>query len=590
MSAARGHGEEDNLNLLMDKIKEVLASILPVVGIVILLSLTVVDIDGEMMGRFFIGAILLLIGLAIFLTGVDVGMTPIGEHLGESVARSKTHIGVLALSFLIGFSVTIAEPDLAILGGQIAAATGGALPQMSIVLVVSVGVGIMIALGVMRILKGVEMRKVFLIIYAVIFILAAFSENAFISISFDSSGATTGALTTPFVLVLCASVSARKGGKRAEADSFGLVGIMSTGPILAVLAMSLIANPQLQGATEEFVYTTGLIAPFLHAIPHLALESFVALLPIIVVFLAFQVTKYHLSRRRLTVIFLGLLYAFIGLVLFLTGVNQGFMEMGRFIGSSLIESHANVLPILGFVIGLVVVLAEPAVHVLGHQVEEITGGHIKNVALMASLSLGVGVALMLSIVRIMTPGLELWHFIVPGFSIAIVLSFFVPSIFTGISFDAGGVASGPMTATFVLSFAQGIAALAPGANVLTDGFGIIGMVAMVPVLAIQILGLLYKFQLQRMERQRREASEKTSAAKVVAEQVVAEIQNGEGNIVRPTKEPVAVKSLEATIDDPREEEKPNVVLKAAYPHVRLARRIHREKNKPTERSDHDDES
>lgn len=499
--------EEENLNLLKDKLKEVLGSILPIVGIVILLSFTMVEIEGDMMGRFLIGAVLLLLGLAIFLTGVDLGMTPIGEYLGESVARSKTHIGVLVLSFIIGFAATIAEPDLAILGGQIESATGGILGQNLIVVVVSIGVGVMIALGVMRILKEFGIHKFFLIAYAVIFVLAIFSKNEFIAMAFDSSGATTGALTTPFVLVLCASVSSRKGGKGVEADSFGLVGIMSAGPILAVLLMSLITNPNFQGVTEEFVYTEGLIAPFFEAIPHLALESIIALVPITGVFLYLNYRRYHLNAKKLGRIFKGLLYTFIGLVLFLTGVNQGFMEMGRFIGSSLIVNHASILPLLGFAIGLVVVLAEPAVHVLGHQVEEVTGGHIKNKALMVTLSLGVGFAVMLAVLRIMTPGLELWHFLLPGFAIAIALSFYVPNIFTGIAFDAGGVASGPMTATFVLAFAQGIASLAPGANVLTDGFGIIGMVAMVPVLAIQILGLLYKIQLNKIEKEKKVAKE-----------------------------------------------------------------------------------
>ncbi|MDD7433828.1 MAG: DUF1538 domain-containing protein [Peptoniphilaceae bacterium] len=493
------------MTLLEEKLKEVLAAIAPIVVIVVLLSLTLVKIEREMMGRFFIGSVFLLIGLAVFLVGVDLGMTPMGKYLGETVGSSKTYFSLMAMSFLIGFSVTAAEPDLAILGAQIESATGGALPQTGIVLIVSVGVGIMIALGMLRILRGFGIHRFFLIAYAAIFCISFFSKNEFIAMAFDSSGATTGALTTPFVLVLCSSVSARKGGREAEADSFGLVGIMSAGPILAVLLMSLFTGSDFQGTAEEFVYTQGLLAPFLHAIPHLALESVLALLPITVIFLIMNRRQYHLSPARLRRIFMGLAYTFLGLVLFLTGVNRGFMEMGRFIGASLITDHQKLLPFLGLLIGLVVVLAEPAVHVLGTQVEDVTGGHIKNQALMASLSIGVGLAVMLSLIRILTPGMQLWHFLLPGFAIALILSFFVPSIFTGIAFDAGGVASGPMTTTFVLSFAQGVASLAPGSDVLVDGFGIIGMVAMVPVLAIQILGLLYKLQMRRIEKQRREA-------------------------------------------------------------------------------------
>lgn len=484
------------MQLLLDKFKEVLSSVLPIVVIVMLLSFTIVDVPGDVMARFGIGSLLLTIGLTIFLFGVDVGMTPIGNYLGHAIVISASHLIVIILSFLIGFSITVAEPDLLILGQQIAEATGGALNAQVIVVVVSVGVGIMIALGVYRVMKDVALKWFFLIVYALIFVLSLFADSTFIAMSFDASGATTGALTTPFILALGASVSSRKGGKGAEDDSFGLVGAMSTGPILAVLIMSLVQSSSFQDIDIEYQYAEGIVAPFINSIGHTLSESLVALIPILIVFGIVYYIQRRLSKTELRRIAMGIIYVLVGLTFFLIGVNQGFMDMGRYLATELAANHEALLPWIGLVMGLVVVLAEPAVHVLGDQVEDVTGGHIPNKLLLFALSIGVGLAVSLSMVRIIVPGVELWHFLLPGFGIAILLSFYVPNLFTGIAFDAGGVASGPMTATFILAFAQGVAQTLPQADVLVDGFGIIAMVAMTPVIMIQILGVIYKLRVK----------------------------------------------------------------------------------------------
>lgn len=484
------------MGLLLDKFKEVMASVLPITLIVLLLSFTLVPIPQDMLFRFIFGALLIIAGLAIFLWGAELGVQEMGEQFGKMVARSNGYAPVAILGFLLGFLITVAEPDLLILGNQISDATSGLLNAWTIVIVVSIGVGIMVAVGLFRILLEKSYRVMMTVTYAIIAALAIFVSEEFLAMSVDASGATTGAMTTPFILALGLGVSILKGGDTAEEDSFGMVGVMSAGPILAVMIMSIVKNlTNIQGEAAVFQTSQGVIGPIIEAFPHYFQESLIALLPITILFFISNHLKMKLPQRELVRILKGLVYTFIGLVLFLTGVNTGFMEVGRVMGSSIAGlSQQWILPLVGLLMGMVVVLAEPAVYVLGTQVEDVTGGHISRKTLLVTLSVGVALAVCFSMLRIMVPALKLWHFLLPGFGSAVVLSYQVKPIFTGIAFDAGGVASGPMTATFVLAFAQGAADAIPTANVLVDGFGVIAMVAMTPVVAIHILGLIYRFK------------------------------------------------------------------------------------------------
>jgi len=484
------------LNLLKDKFKEVSLSVLPISIIVIILNFTLVPIDSDMMIRFIIGSLLVILGLGIFLFGVDLGVTPIGNLMGETTAKSNKVIIVGVLGFLLGFLITVAEPDLLILANQVNEASGGIISAYTILIVVSIGVGIMVALGLLRILFEKPLNKMYTIIYFIILLLGLKVSAEFLAISVDASGATTGAMTTPFILALGYGVSQLKGGKHAEEDSFGLVGVASTGPILAIMLMSIIAGvTNIQGQAEAFVIHEGIIGPYLEEFPRMMKETVYTLMPVIVMFLIFNLFKFKLNRRNRNKILKGLLYTYIGLVLFLTGVNAGFMEVGRVMGYKIASlEYSLILPAIGFLLGLVVVLAEPAVHVLTEQVEDVTAGYIKKSIIRVALSIGIAAAVSMSMLRIMLPGLKLWHFLLPGFALGVLLSFKVPPIFVGIAFDAGGVASGPMTATFVLAFAQGAADAIPTANVLVDGFGVIAMVAMTPLVTIQLLGYLFQLK------------------------------------------------------------------------------------------------
>ncbi|WP_198439573.1 DUF1538 domain-containing protein [Aerococcus urinae] len=481
------------MDVLIDSFKETAYSVLPVVAIVLVLSFFVVDVPANMLLAFIIGAILLMLGLTIFLTGIDVGMTPIGNHLGHYVAGNSSVKVIAVISFIIGFAVTIAEPDLLILGLQIQEATSGALSQQLVVLSVSIGVGIMIAFGVFRLLKRIALKHFFALVYGIILILAIFSEDSNIAMGFDASGATTGALTTPFILALSGSLAQRMGGKDAEDNAFGLVGAMSTGPILATLLLILLSQSNIQPAESVVEPTQNVFYAIVSSFLPTLVESIIALIPIVLLFIYMNWRHFQLDKEELMDIFKGIIYTVIGLTIFLVGVHEGFMDMGKFLGQAMAERGNLWLIITGFILGLVVVLAEPAVHVLGDQVEDVTGGYIPNKILMIALSIGVALAVGLSMLRISSDQLMVWHFLLPGFALAILLSYQVPNLFTGIAFDAGGVASGPMTATFILAFAQGAADYLPNANAL-DAFGVIAFVAMIPVIMVELFGLIFKIQ------------------------------------------------------------------------------------------------
>lgn len=486
------------MNVLASKIKEVLYAVLPITIIVLILHVTLAPLDPILIFRFIIGAILIIIGLAIFLFGVDIGITPIGRSMGGTIAKSNKVWMVVVAGLMLGFFISIAEPDLHILARQVDLVTSGLISKASIVVVVSIGIGALISVGLVRIVFNFPLYKLLTILYLIILVLAIFTSPEFLAISFDASGATTGALTVPFILALALGVSAlKKDSKASEKDSFGLVAIASTGAIISVMIMNIISKTdKISGSLEHHeMDTVSLIGPFIHELPIIAGEIIVALLPIILLFLVFQKISFKMSKNSVRKILMGLIFTFVGLVLFLVGVNAGFMDVGTAIGHSIasLDNKAYVV-IIAFILGLVTILAEPAVHVLTHQIEDVTSGYVQRKVVIGTLSLGVGLAVALSMIRIIIPELQLWHYLLPGYIIAIIMTYFVPKLFVGIAFDSGGVASGPMTATFILAFVQGAAESIEGANVLVDGFGMIAMVALTPLIALQVLGLIFKLK------------------------------------------------------------------------------------------------
>ncbi len=486
------------MEVFIDKLKEVLQSVLPITILVIILHFTIAPLPGIEFSRFLFGALLIIMGLAVFLFGVDIGITSIGNYLGKEIARSNSLKFVLVMGLILGFFISIAEPDLIILANQVSEVTDGAIPSTVLLVVVSVGIAFMMTIGLFRIVYRYPLRNIFFVIYTLIFLLAIFSSNDLFAIAFDASGSTTGALTVPFMLALATGVaSLNHDSKSAEIDSFGLVGVASSGAILSVLILGLFTGDS--GITGTLSVDVGAytswVVPFTDTLPHMALETVLSIAPILIIFVCYNlfVAKRKMQTADFKRAMLGLLYLYVGLVLFLTGVNAGFLNVGRQLGMTIagMDSKWPVL-FIGLLLGLVVILAEPAVYVLTHQIEDVTNGSVKRSVVLVFLSVGVGLAVLLSVVRVLVPEILLWHYLVPGYIIALVLAFRVPNLFVGMAFDAGGVSSGPMTATFILAFIQGVADITPHSNVLLDGFGMIAMVAMMPILSLQLLGAIYQ--------------------------------------------------------------------------------------------------
>lgn len=481
---------------LKEKLKEALAAVLPVMMIVLLLSFTIAPLSPSIMLEFVIGAVLLVIGMMFFTLGAELAMSPMGERVGSSMTRTKKLWIMVVLGFILGFIITISEPDLQVLAGQVPS-----VPNIVLTVVVAVGVGIFLVIALLRILLAMPLAPLLIFFYAIVFIVAAFVPKNFLAVAFDSGGVTTGPMTVPFIMALGIGIASIRNDKHAEDDSFGLVALCSIGPILAVLVLGLIYNTDSTYTAETITEVSDSVELgqlFLHEFPEYFKEIALSLLPIIVFFAIFQLISKELEKRALIKIIIGLVYTYIGLVLFLTGVNVGFMPAGNYLGQILagLPYRWIIIPI-GMVIGYFIVMAEPAVYVLMKQVEDLTDGAISGKAMKTSLSVGVAVSVGLAMFRVLT-GISIFYLLIPGYAIALGLSFFVPKIFTAIAFDSGGVASGPMTATFLLPFAIG-ACTAVGGNIVTDAFGVVAMVAMTPLITIQVLGLVYKLRDNKAE-------------------------------------------------------------------------------------------
>ena len=483
-----------SLPKLREKLLEALQAVLPIVAIVLVLCFTIAPVSPSILLCFLLGAVLIVVGIMFFTLGAEMSMTPMGERVGAVLTRSRKLPVILGVGFLLGFLITISEPDLQVLANQVPS-----IPNRTLILSVAAGVGLFLVFAFLRMLIGISLPKLLVLFYGMIFLLAAFVPKEFLAVAFDSGGVTTGPMTVPFIMALGLGVSSIRSDADASQDSFGLVALCSIGPILAVMVLSLLypaSGAYTPVSIPEVPDSRALWKLFEEGLPEYIAEVALCLAPIAAFFVVFQVVSLKLKKKKVLKIVVGILYTYIGLVLFLTGVNVGFMPAGNYLGYQIATlPYRWVLIPIGMLMGWFIVQAEPAVHVLNKQVEEITSGAIPGKAMSTSLSIGVAVSIGLAMMRVMT-GISIFWLVVPGYLAAIVMSFFVPKIFTAIAFDSGGVASGPMTATFLLPFAQG-ACEALGGNVVTDAFGVVAMVAMTPLLTIQMLGLLYQLKMKK---------------------------------------------------------------------------------------------
>ena len=496
------------------KFKETAFSVLPVMIVVVLLGLTIAPLHLGTMTRFVLGGILVIFGLTFFLLGVDIGILPIGERSGAALTAKRSLKLLLAAAFLIGFIVTVAEPDVQVLADQVRAIAPG-VSKWGLILMIAVGVGFFVALGILRTVLSIPLNILLTVSYIGVFALAFCAPATFQGVAFDSGGATTGPMTVPFIMALGVGVAAvrsktGKNGKIASSaeDSFGLTGIASIGPVLAVIVYGISIHATSDAAISGEAAGHGLIGHgifvFLNLLPSIFMEVATALAPLAAMAALFQIFLLKMPPMQVVRMVRGFVFSFVGLVLFLCGAHGGFMPAGEALGEVLGEASLQgsfwtaLLVAVGVAFGAIVVCAEPAVWVLTDQVESISGGTIKRKVMLVALSAGVALSIGISMCRVLF-GFSLWYILIPGYALALVLSFIAPKLFTAIAFDSGGVASGPMTSTFILSFTLG-ASNASGGNPSVDAFGVIALVAMTPLIAIQILGIIFKVKSNRSEK------------------------------------------------------------------------------------------
>ncbi len=483
---------------LREKTMESLSAVLPITGIVLLISIFLVPMELGSLVMFVVGAIMLILGMGFFQLGAEMSMTPIGEGIGVQISKTRKVLFVLLIGFVMGAIITISEPDLQVLAEQVPS-----VPNQVLILTVAVGVGLFLAMAIVRIKFQIDLSKMLIILYGLLIGASFLVPKEFMAVAFDSGGVTTGPMTVPFIMAMGIGLASRRTDKNSASDSFGLVALSSIGPILAVLVLGCFYKP------TEAVYSLGDVATvattrdvvrvFGGSIPTYAREVLVSLLPIAAVFVIFQLLTRRYHRRQLKRIAVGLVYTYVGLVLFLCGVNVGFAPVGSFLGKELASLVFNwILIPIGMLIGYYIVKAEPAIQVLNHQVENVTDGAVSVKAMNRCMSVGVAISVGLAMMRVLT-GLPIGWIIIPGYLIALVLSRFVPKIFVGIAFDSGGVASGPMTSTFLLPLSIGTCQ-ALGGNLMTDAFGVVALVALTPLIAIQIMGIVYQVKTSAMQK------------------------------------------------------------------------------------------
>ena len=478
--------------ILMEKIKESLASVLPVSLIILVLSFTITPLPNHVFISFLSGTFLMIFGMGLFTLGVDKSMTPMGEHVGATMTKSRKIALVVFVSFFIGTLITVSEPDLTVLANRVSG-----IPSQVFIWTVGLGVGVFLVVAVLRIVFAIKLRYLLFASYGLIFLLAVFVPDNFLAVAFDAGGVTTGPLTVPFIMAMGVGISSITADE--SNDSFGLMALCSAGPIIAILVLGLIFPAQGEYTPpllSEFITSREFGLHFLAELPHQLKEVATGLFPVVIFFFVYQLFAGRVSKEQVPKLLVGVLYTYVGIVLFLTGASIGFLPVADTIGNMLATSSLKWLLVpIGMLLGYFIVLAEPAVHVLEKQVEEVTSGAIPKKMLSVAMSIAVAIAVGLAIFRALT-GISVLWFVGIGYVLALGLSFVVPEVFTSIAFDSGGVASGAMTSTFLMPLSVGVT-YAIGGNVMTDGFGMIAMVAMLPPITVQILGLIFRIKTAR---------------------------------------------------------------------------------------------
>ena len=481
---------------LLKKLKEVGSSIVPILVLVSLMHFFWIPLEQGMLSSFLIGGVLIIAGLAFFLLGTEIGLLPIGERIGSASVRTKNLVVLLSTGLIVGIVIILAEPNITVLQEQVASVNPSISTTLMVVMI-ALGVGLYLMIGLLRVVFRIPLKWIYLGSYTLLFLLAAFSSQEMLAMAFDSGGAATGPLAVPFIMAIGLGV-ARVQKKQEESDNFGYVSLALIGPTLALVVLGLFSKEG--GASLVTTVQIPVAGGFLSLVEESVSQVVRSLIPLVLLCIVYQLVLLKMTIGQLVRVAVGFLYVFLGLTLFFVGVNGGFIPAGYQIGYAIGMLDSRLLLLTGMVIGSITVLSEPSVWVLIDQVQTITQGHIRKGIMLIALAIGVGLSGFLAMLRVIT-GLSIWYFVLPVYTIAVLLSFRIPTLFVGLSFDSGSVSSGPMASTFILSFAIG-ASVAVGGNPTTDAFGVIIFVSMTPVVIVQLLGLLYKHKQAKLAAQK----------------------------------------------------------------------------------------
>lgn len=488
-------------------------SIVPMIAIVLLLHFSGLAsiTNGVALDNIWLilaGMVVLIIGLALFQIGASGSISKVGEYMGSSLSKQKNIFVVVLFAFTLGVLITCSEPSILIVSKQVTIVPNNELLN-TVILVggIAIGVGAFVVIGILRIVQHKSLKICYLLFYCLTFMLIAIiamdpEKSKLLPFIFDSGGVTTGSATVPFILALGAGVAAVRGGKNAKNDSFGLVGVASIGPILST-ALLIMFQSSIPIYNASAATDSSIVMKFLNALLPIGgtlgsmVEVFIAIAPILIIFFIYNFLYIKLPKSKILKLLVGFAFAYVGLTLFLAAANAAMTPIGSLVGQNLAKQSDAVIIIISFVVGLVTILCEPAVLILTKQIENMSDGNIRKPVVLLALSLGVGVAIALAATRALY-GFSILYYVIPGYAICLVLMFFCPDIYTAMAFDSGGTASGPMAASFILPMIIGIVIDKEGASkVYENGFGVVALIALIPIIAIQILGVVQNIKTKR---------------------------------------------------------------------------------------------
>lgn len=507
---------KSKLAIFNTTLREVFISSLPLAIIIIIVCVFIAPLSNQSdYIKLIVGYFSVVVGQTVFLVGLNISILPIGMLVGGSLIKLKKASFIIFFGLVFGLLATVAEPALTVLARQ----TNMVMPIINetiFIWIMGMGIGLLVGFSLYRIMKDLNIKIVFAVLYIITFIVLIFVPNEFVALAFDGSGATTGDISVPFILALGMGVSVTLSKHKSNDDTFGIIGLASVGPILALSIYAIVLNIQYKGILPpEQLYAPGTENTISEILSGNLVGVALALIPIIVIFLPFQFFLIKQPKKDFITILLGSIVVFIGLLIFLSGIDYGFAFAGKYIGEVFLEASRPdwfkwLLLIIGFILGAAITLSEPAVTVLGEQLEEITNGHIKKTTIRMTLAIGIGFASLLAMVKILTEVNILW-FLVPLYAIALIMMKFTPKLFVGLAFDSGGVSGGALTSAFLtpltLGMAQAVAqkSTSGGQSILVNGFGIIAFISVTPLIAVQFLGIVYDMTLKKVEKAAKDA-------------------------------------------------------------------------------------